>query len=46
MKPAWPERAHVALWIIPNIELFSLMEKMPATGAAIARHFVAQAGKP
>src|SRR5437763_15226653 len=26
----WPEGAHVALWVIPNIEFFSLMEKVPA----------------
>jgi peptidoglycan/xylan/chitin deacetylase (PgdA/CDA1 family) len=29
-KLTWPERARVALWIIPNIEFFSLMEKVPA----------------
>jgi allantoinase len=23
----WPNGAHVALWIIPNIEYFSMMEK-------------------
>ena len=27
---AWPDGAHVALWVIPNIEFFSLMEKVPA----------------
>jgi allantoinase len=27
---AWPDGAHVALWIIPNVEFFSLMEKVPA----------------
>jgi len=27
---AWPEAACVALWVIPNIEFFSLMEKVPA----------------
>ena len=27
---AWPNGAHVALWVIPNIEFFSLMEKVPA----------------
>jgi len=27
---AWPGGAHVALWVIPNIEFFSLMEKVPA----------------
>ncbi len=27
---AWPDGAHVALWIIPNIEFFSLAEKVPA----------------
>src|SRR5256714_11498158 len=26
----WPGGAHVALWVIPNIEFFSLMEKVPA----------------
>ena len=26
----WPDGAHLALWIIPNIEFFSLMEKVPA----------------
>ena len=26
----WPDGAHVALWVIPNIEFFSLMEKVPA----------------
>src|SRR5438046_3440425 len=26
----WPQGAHVALWVIPNIEFFSLMEKVPA----------------
>jgi peptidoglycan/xylan/chitin deacetylase (PgdA/CDA1 family) len=26
----WPGGAQVALWIIPNIEFFSLMEKVPA----------------
>ena len=26
----WPGDAHVALWVIPNIEFFSLMEKVPA----------------
>jgi len=26
----WPQAAHVALWVIPNIEFFSLMEKVPA----------------
>jgi allantoinase len=26
----WPGGAHVALWIIPNIEFFSLAEKVPA----------------
>jgi len=26
----WPQDAHVALWVIPNIEFFSLMEKVPA----------------
>jgi allantoinase len=29
-KLTWPQGAHVALWIIPNIEFFSLMEKVPA----------------
>jgi peptidoglycan/xylan/chitin deacetylase (PgdA/CDA1 family) len=27
---SWPGGAHVALWVIPNIEFFSLMEKVPA----------------
>jgi peptidoglycan/xylan/chitin deacetylase (PgdA/CDA1 family) len=27
---AWPDGAHVALWVIPNIEFFSLDEKVPA----------------
>src|SRR5256714_15538705 len=27
---SWPDGAHVALWVIPNIEFFSLMEKVPA----------------
>ena len=26
----WPGGAHLALWVIPNIEFFSLMEKVPA----------------
>ena len=26
----WPQAAHVALWVIPNIEFFSLMEKVLA----------------
>jgi peptidoglycan/xylan/chitin deacetylase (PgdA/CDA1 family) len=29
-KLTWPNGAHVALWIIPNIEFFSLAEKVPA----------------
>jgi peptidoglycan/xylan/chitin deacetylase (PgdA/CDA1 family) len=29
-KLAWPDGAHVALWVIPNIEFFSLQEKVPA----------------
>jgi allantoinase len=29
-KLSWPNGAHVALWIIPNIEFFSLSEKVPA----------------
>ena len=36
---SWPDGAHVALWVIPNIEFFSLQEKVPAaaggTGAPI-----------
>jgi peptidoglycan/xylan/chitin deacetylase (PgdA/CDA1 family) len=28
-KLAWPGGAHVALWVIPNIEFFSLAEKVP-----------------
>jgi allantoinase len=35
----WPHGAHVALWVIPNIEFFSLAEKVPAgsggTGAPV-----------
>src|SRR5437660_6031040 len=27
---SWPNEAQVALWIIPNIEFFSLAEKVPA----------------
>src|SRR5882757_4649691 len=27
---SWPDGAQVALWVIPNIEFFSLMEKVPA----------------
>jgi len=26
----WPDGAHIALWVMPNIEFFSLMEKVPA----------------
>ncbi|MEA2991231.1 MAG: hypothetical protein QOD40_151 [Alphaproteobacteria bacterium] len=26
----WPDGAHVALWVIPNLEFFSLQEKLPA----------------
>src|SRR5438067_3518271 len=26
----WPDGAHLALWVIPNIEFFSLMERVPA----------------
>ncbi len=26
---AWPDGAHLALWVIPNIEFFSLQEKVP-----------------
>jgi allantoinase len=29
-KLNWPNGAHVALWVIPNIEFFSLQEKVPA----------------
>ena len=29
-KLTWPDGAHVALWVIPNIEFFSLQEKVPA----------------
>jgi peptidoglycan/xylan/chitin deacetylase (PgdA/CDA1 family) len=29
-KLTWPNGAHVALWIIPNIEFFALHEKIPA----------------
>jgi len=35
----WPNGAHVALWVIPNIEFFALNEKVPAgsggTGAPV-----------
>ncbi len=31
----WPNGAHVALWVIPNIEFFALDEKVPA---GIRRH--------
>src|SRR5271165_6972241 len=35
----WPDGAHVGLWVIPNIEFFSLEEKVPAgsggTGAPV-----------
>src|SRR3954463_13324575 len=31
-KLAWPDGAHVALWVIPNIEFFSLSEKVPLGG--------------
>ena len=35
----WPNGAHVALWVIPNIEFFALDEKVPAgsggTGAPV-----------
>src|SRR3954470_17466402 len=38
-KLTWPDGAHVALWVIPNIEFFSLQEKVPAaaggTGAPV-----------
>src|SRR2546426_5226755 len=27
---SWPNGAQVALWVIPNIEFFSLTEKVPA----------------
>ena len=27
--PKWPGGAHVALWVIPNIEFFALDEKVP-----------------
>ncbi len=29
-KLTWPDGAQVALWVIPNIEFFSLTEKVPA----------------
>lgn len=29
-RRVWPNGARVALWVIPNIEFFSLMEKVPA----------------
>jgi peptidoglycan/xylan/chitin deacetylase (PgdA/CDA1 family) len=38
-KLSWPGGAHVALWVIPNIEFFALDEKVPAgsggTGAPV-----------
>src|SRR5262249_42192926 len=38
-KLTWPQGAHVALWVIPNIEFFSLAEKVPlgsgGTGAPV-----------
>jgi peptidoglycan/xylan/chitin deacetylase (PgdA/CDA1 family) len=38
-KLSWPDGAQVALWVIPNIEFFSLAEKVPAgsggTGAPV-----------
>lgn len=38
-KLTWPDGAHVALWVIPNIEFFSLAEKVPlgsgGTGAPV-----------
>jgi len=38
-KLTWPKGAHVALWVIPNIEFFALDEKVPAgsggTGAPV-----------
>jgi peptidoglycan/xylan/chitin deacetylase (PgdA/CDA1 family) len=33
-KLDWPNGARVALWIIPNIEFFSLAEKIPASPSA------------
>ena len=37
-KLTWPDGAHVALWVIPNIEFFALMEKVPAaSGGAGSR---------
>ena len=30
----WPNGAHVALWIIPNIEYFSMLEKPGGYGAS------------
>ena len=30
----WPKGAHVALWVIPNIEYFSLLERPAATAQA------------
>jgi allantoinase len=36
---SWPNGAQVALWVIPNIEFFSLQEKVPigsgGTGAPV-----------
>jgi peptidoglycan/xylan/chitin deacetylase (PgdA/CDA1 family) len=31
----WPDGAHVALWVIPNIEYFSLMERPGGYGAGV-----------
>ncbi|MPZ58634.1 MAG: polysaccharide deacetylase [Rhizobiales bacterium] len=36
-KLSWPDGAHVALWVIPNIEFFALDEKVPpAAGGSSA----------
>lgn len=32
-KLAWPDNARVALWVIPNIEVFALNERIPGGGA-------------
>lgn len=34
-KLTWPNGAHVAVWVIPNIEVFALDEKMPSGGGDI-----------
>lgn len=50
-KLIWPHQARVALWVIPNIEVFALDERMPAGAGNIpdvyhwaARDYGARAG--